>query len=201
MDVAAPGVSIYSTTPQTHSELFNASYDTGDGTSFSAPLVAGEAALLLAADPTTPLADLRAAVINSAHGFAGLGLGTGRVDFRAAFDHRRPTGAPQLTAPTNGGIVAGVIAISAASSAPTVRFQVDGTWLGTAAAPINGIAGATWATWGLTNGTHRISALQCSVSGVECATSAATISVSISNNAPTVTGPDRRGQRCPGSSP
>ena len=47
--LGAPGVGIVSTTPPTGSSIFPAAaYGSGDGTSFSAPLVAGEAALLIA---------------------------------------------------------------------------------------------------------------------------------------------------------
>ena len=88
--VAAPGTTITSTSPTTGSAFFQPSYDTADGTSFSAPLVAAEAALLWSLRRGATAADIRAAIVRSAHGYAGLGLGAGQVDFRAAYGRACP---------------------------------------------------------------------------------------------------------------
>ncbi len=189
VDVAAPGVDIYSTTPTAGSEFFgSASYDVGDGTSFSSPLVAGEAALIAAQQPGISVADLRTAVTASAHGFAGQGLGTGRVDFRAAFDHIRPAGTPTITAPASAAVT-GAVRITATSTASRVRFQVDGAWLGASVAVVGGSASATWSSWGARNGSHTVKAVSCSPAGSECVTAAAARTFTVANTAPIVRAP------------
>ncbi len=189
VDVAAPGVDIRSTTPQAGSTYFAGGYDTGSGTSFAAPLVAGEAALLTAQAPDASAADLRTAVVDSAHGYPGLGLGAGQVDLRSAFDHLRPATGSTLAAPTTGATVSGVVPVSATSTAATVRFQVDGGWLGNAVPVTESTASTTWTSWGVANGTHTIRAVDCSASGAECGTAGSSVTVTLANAAPRITSP------------
>jgi flagellar hook assembly protein FlgD len=186
--VAAPGVNIYSTTPTAGSQFFPASYAAGDGTSFSSPLVAGEVALLAAQAPGADIATLRQAVVASAHGYSGLGLGAGQVDFRAALDHLAPSTAPAITAPLDGDIVSGVMVLSATSSAPAVRFRVDGGWLGAPVAVISGTATSSWTSWGAGNVNHGIEAFDCTITA-ECATTSANVEVTLDNAPPQVTHP------------
>ena len=65
VDVAAPGVSIYSTTP-------NNSYASYSGTSMAAPHVAGVIGLLAAANPDATAAELREAILTTTTPVAGL---------------------------------------------------------------------------------------------------------------------------------
>ncbi|MBD2335973.1 S8 family serine peptidase [Calothrix sp. FACHB-156] len=65
IDIAAPGVKIYSTFP-------NAQYATWGGTSMAAPLVAGAAALLLGANPKFTVLELRHAILSSVQQVASL---------------------------------------------------------------------------------------------------------------------------------
>lgn len=59
MDVFAPGVQIFSTTP------FNNSYGKSQGTSFAAPIVTGIAALILEYYPSLSPLQVKAAIENS----------------------------------------------------------------------------------------------------------------------------------------
>lgn len=186
--LAAPGVGITSTAPAAGSEPSDADYATGSGTSFSAPLVAAEVALVKSQRPDLAAADIATAITRSAHGYAGLGLGAGQVDFRRALDAVPPTTVPALTSPAAGASVAGVVALTAASTAPKVRFLVDGEQLGSLVAPVEGAARASWSTWGLANGSHSISVADCSTDDLCNAPGEAT-SVTLSNAAPKITAP------------
>ncbi|GAK02669.1 extracellular serine protease [Geomicrobium sp. JCM 19037] len=64
-DVSAPGVSIVSTVP-THDSSNPHGYSSKQGTSMSAPHVAGAAAILLDADPDASVEHVRAALMNTA---------------------------------------------------------------------------------------------------------------------------------------
>ncbi|WP_270889891.1 S8 family serine peptidase [Pedococcus sp. 5OH_020] len=188
VSVGAPGTGITSTSPAAGSSFFQPGYDKSDGTSFSTPLVAGEAALLWSLRPGVSASDVRAAIVRSAHGYTGLGLGAGQVDFRAAMAALRPDSVPALTAPGDGAQVAGPVTLSAASSAAKVQFSIDGTSLGAPVATSGGTATALWSTWGLPNGTHTIGAVDCSDRDL-CNTTATQVSVTLSNAAPVVTSP------------
>ncbi|GAB3881935.1 S8 family serine peptidase [Terrabacter terrigena] len=187
--VAAPGTSIRSTSPTAGSTFFPAGgYATGDGTSFSTPLVAAEAALLWSQRRSVSADDVRAAIVGSAHGYAGLGLGAGQVDYRAAFDTLRPDTVPTLTAPADGASVSGPVSLTAASGAAKVRFSVDGSPLGAPVATSGGSATTVWSTWGLPNGAHTISAADCSTKGL-CNPALTQASVTLANAAPVITSP------------
>ena len=185
VSVAAPGAGIISTTPVAGSSYFAAGYDHGDGTSFSTPIVAAEAALLKSQRADLTATDLRTAITRSAHGYSGLGLGAGQVDFRGAFDALRPDTVPALTSPTSSTTVSGVIALTASSAAAKVRFLVDGTQTGPLVPTVAGTAQSTWTTWGLANGTHTIAVADCSMADA-CNTSGSPVPVTLSNGAPAI---------------
>jgi subtilisin family serine protease len=186
--VGAPGTGITGTAPTAGSTFFKASYDVGDGTSFSSPIVAAEAALLWSMRPSVSAADVRAAMVRSAHGYAGQDLGAGQVDFRAAEDALRPDTAPTLTAPAAASSVAGVVQVSATSSAAKVRFSLDGVPLTGTVPVVGGAANTTWSTWGLPDGAHTITAVDCSVDDL-CNTAISQAAVTLANGAPTITSP------------
>ena len=186
--VAAPGTAITATTPTAGSSFFASEYDHGDGTSFSAPLVAAEAALLKSLRPGVSATDIRTAIVRSAHGYAGLGLGTGQVDFGGAYVALRPDSTPALTAPTRAASVSGVVTLSAASAAAKVRFVVDGKQLGGLVPASSGHAKAAWTTWGLANGSHTIAVADCSLNDL-CNAAGAPVPVTLSNAAPVITSP------------
>lgn len=186
VSVAAPGVGLVSTTPRAGSDFFpsHSGYGQGDGTSFASPMVAGEAALLRAQNPTMPLAGLRRAVIVSAHGYQGLGLGTGQVDFALALRHVPPMSRPATLAAAG---TADTIRLAARTTAPRVAFRVDGGPLLDATA-VGGLAATTWPSWGYPNGRHSLQALDCSSFG-ECAAAGTTTTFVLANSAPAITTP------------
>jgi subtilisin family serine protease/flagellar hook assembly protein FlgD len=188
--VAAPGVGITGTTPTAGSIFFPSlsGYDVGDGTSFSSPIVAAQAALLWSLRPAVSASDVRQAIVRSSHGFANQGLGTGQVDFRAAYDTLRPDSAPVLTQPADTATVAGVVPLSASSTAAKVRFSVNGTPVGAPVATVAGAASTTWTSWGGANGPRTVSAVDCSL-GDLCNTASTPVSVTLANAAPAITSP------------
>ncbi|HEV7196805.1 MAG TPA: S8 family serine peptidase, partial [Pedococcus sp.] len=188
VSVGAPGTGITGTTPTAGSAFFKASYDVGDGTSFSSPIVAAEAALLWSMRPTVTAVEVRAAIVRSAHGYAGQDLGAGQVDFRAAEDALRPDSAPTLTAPAAASSIAGVVQVSATSSAARVKFSIDGVPLTGTVPVVGGVAGTTWTTWGLVDGPHTISSVDCSVDDL-CNSAPSQADVTLANGAPTITSP------------
>jgi subtilisin family serine protease len=79
VDVAAPGVSIVGAVP--------GGYAIGDGTSFAAPIVAGQAALIRSKKQSLSVAGVRSAIVASATGIAAdEGLGAGRVSIARSLD-------------------------------------------------------------------------------------------------------------------
>ena len=85
VDLAAPGVGIVSTIP-------GGRYARYDGTSMATPHVSGVAALMLALEPTLSVAELKAALIDSAAPVAALRgrvVAGGRLDAAAALDAAR----------------------------------------------------------------------------------------------------------------
>jgi hypothetical protein len=98
VDLAAPGVSIYSTTPGNRYASFS-------GTSMAAPHVAGVVGLLAAADPTASAADIRAAILNT----------TTPV---AAFAGRTAT----------GGLLNAAAALEEFGGTSPLRASIEGVW-------------------------------------------------------------------------
>ena len=188
--VAAPGVRITGTTPTAGSADFpsTSGYSIADGTSFSAPIVAAEAALLWSLRPAVSAADIRQAIVASSHGYGNLGLGTGQVDFKAAYDTLRPDSVPTLTQPAIGVTVAGLVPLSATSAAPKVHFLLDGTPVGAPVATSAGVASTTWTSWGAASGSHAVTAVDCSLRDL-CNAQATQMAVALANAAPVVTSP------------
>ncbi len=177
VDVAAPGRSILLATP-------GGGYERADGTSFSSPMVAGEAALLLAFRPDRTADELREAITAGATD-ARFGFARGNVDFAASLDLLPPATTPTITSPVDGSSSSGVATVSATSSAPKVRLGIgDLTKVVTTS---GGAAAATFATYGL-NGPQTASAADCSAIS-QCSDAAATVTTTVSNAAPTITSP------------
>src|SRR5204863_60514 len=120
-------------------------------------------------NPDLTAAELTTAITASASGFADLGLGSGQVDFRAAFDHIPPT-EPTFASPRSGSIVQGAVPVSLSEVRGRVRLDLDGDpWLPPTSATA-GTVTTVWETWGWPNDGHGISAFACSVDGAECST-------------------------------
>jgi subtilisin family serine protease len=83
VDVAAPGVDIYSTVP-------GASYDDDSGTSMAAPLVSGLAALIWAKNPSATTSDVATVILNGSQDLGSAGwdpyYGWGRINAANALD-------------------------------------------------------------------------------------------------------------------
>ncbi|HWL36154.1 MAG TPA: S8 family serine peptidase [Frankiaceae bacterium] len=183
VDLGAPGVNIRSTAPTAGSVMFDASYDTADGTSFSAPLVAGAAALLRAANPALDQAAVAAALTDGTTGTYG--FAHGRIDFAAALDQIAPVSVPSLTAPADAATVSGHVTVSATSTADRVRFSLS-NGPSAFANVVEGVATTTLETFGL-SGAQSVTAVDCGP--VECATGTDTVAVTVDNGVPTITGP------------
>lgn len=183
VDLGAPGVNIRSTAPTAGSTMFSASYDTADGTSFSAPLVAGAAALLRSANPALGQAAVAAALTDGTTG--SYGFAHGRIDFAAALAQLAPVTVPALTAPADAATVAGDVTVSATSTADRARFTLS-NGPSAFADVVEGVATTTLETFGVA-GAQTVTAADCGA--VECATGTDSVAVTVDNGVPTITGP------------
>ncbi len=94
---------------------------------------------------------------------------------------------PAITAPTDGATVAGDVAVTASSTAPSVQFYLDGAAFGAPVAVAAGIATADWPTWGTGDGSHTWTAADCDT---DCNLTLSTpVGVTLTNTPPTVTAP------------
>jgi hypothetical protein len=106
VDLAAPGVGIFSTTHGTDS-----SYGTKSGTSMSTPHVAGAAALLAAYNPSLSAASLKATLLSSVDqlpAFSGFNRSGGRLNVDRALNQQTVCtfvpDSPEMIVPTKGGV-------------------------------------------------------------------------------------------------
>jgi subtilisin family serine protease/flagellar hook assembly protein FlgD len=192
--LAAPGTGIWSTVPTGGSVDFpspTSGYAPASGTSMASPIVAAEAGLLFGLEPFATAAQVRSAIVGSASGYSGLGLGAGQVDFAAALDRLPPSTVPSLTSPTAAAIVGGLVPLEATTSgtAPggTVRFLVDGTAVGSPVAPSTGSAATSWESWGVADGSHSLTVQDCNSFG--CGQASTPVVVTVQNVAPAITAP------------
>ncbi len=188
VDVAAPGVAIPVAVPIAVDTQDGAKdgYTLMDGTSFSAPLVAGEAALLLAEHPTTAPATV-ASIIESTAAAAPTGFAHGLVDFDAAVVAASAADTV-LTAPADGTTVAGDVVVSATSGMPKVRFDVVGTTTSVTVPVTAGVATATLPSYGL-DGSHTVRARGCDATTCGKEGPAGVARVVVGNAAPVLTAP------------
>jgi hypothetical protein len=101
VDLGAPGVSIYSTTPGN-------GYSTYSGTSMAAPHVAGVVGLLAAANPQATVAEIRAAILDTVvpvTALAGRTVTGGRLNAAAALERIAPVNGPRVLSVTPSGTV------------------------------------------------------------------------------------------------
>jgi len=176
VDVAAPGRSIAVASA-------GGGYEIADGTSYSAPLVSGSAALLLAARPDSTAPELAQAVIGGADA-ARLGFAHGLVHIDRSLDLLAPGSAPTVTAPASGSVVSGTLTVTVSSSAPRVRLGLAD--LSTTVPTSGGVASATFETYGL-GGSQRVTAADCS-SADQCH-DASGVDVTVDNGTPAITAP------------
>lgn len=124
VDLSAPGVDIYTT-------AMGGGYEPSSGTSFAAPITAGVAALLMAANPALSNTQVESILLSTAKDLGAAGydvyFGRGRVDAAAAVAAAlsttgtattKDTEAPKvaISAPTAASSVSGVTTVSVSAS-------------------------------------------------------------------------------------
>jgi subtilisin family serine protease/flagellar hook assembly protein FlgD len=176
VDLAAPGRSIVVATP-------GGGYEVADGTSYSAPLVSGAAALLAAYRPGRTAAELLQALVGGAD-TAQIGFAHGLVHVDRSLAFLPPGSAPAISAPADGAVVSGAITVSASSGAPRVRLGLGDLVQNVAVG--GGVASASFPTYGLA-GRQPVTAADCSV--VDQCEGPTTIAVTVDNPAPALTAP------------
>jgi hypothetical protein len=179
VSLAAPGEAVITTYP-------GGGYAGVWGTSFSAPMVAGGAALLLQIDPTLDhhKAAAQLKTLPMAHG-----MGKGRLNLyeavRSIPDNTAPT--VSLVTPASGGSVSGTVLISASASDNVsiagVKFLLDEQVL----APEDTVAPYEfeWTTSGASNGTHLLTAVARDAAG-NLTPSVSSVTVNNDGGPPTV---------------
>jgi subtilisin family serine protease len=185
VDIAAPGVNIYST-------VRGGGYGAYSGTSMATPLVAGTAALILARRPDFAPAQVASTLYSSATDVGAVGTdiyyGHGRVNAAAALalaagaatDTTKPSAA--ITSPT-GGTVSGLVnvTVNATDNVGVTRVDLRANGQAVASdtlAPFQ----FTWDSTKVPNGTATLTAVAYDAAG-NAGTSAG-VSVNVSNGAP-----------------
>jgi hypothetical protein len=181
VSVAAPGESIITTYP-------GGGYAGAWGTSFSAPMVSGAAALLLQIDPALDYQKASALLSKALRMSAG--MGAGRVNLFDAVRSLPDTVAPvvSMVTPATGGSVFGTVLVSANAtdnlSVAGVKFLLDEQQVGPEdiAAPYE----FQWPTTAASNGTHLLTAIARDAAG-NLTTSTSSVTVFNDTTPPTVT--------------
>jgi subtilisin family serine protease len=164
IDLCAPGVNIMTMAA-------GGDYGSGSGTSFSAPVVAGVAALVLSANPGLTGTQAQNILKQTADDLGTPGwdtsYGWGRVNALKAVQAALSAGLPdtnppavQITAPASGSVLSGdvVIDVSASDTVGVARVELylNGTGVATnASAP----AAFSWNTLAYANGSYTLKAL------------------------------------------
>jgi subtilisin family serine protease len=185
IDLAAPGVSVTTTTP-------GGTYGAGSGTSFSAPVVAGVAALVMSANPSLTAAQVQDVLKQSADDLGPPGwdpqYGWGRVNAARAVAMAAtvPAPTPDTTPPTvsfgspsAGSTVSGTASVLVNASdnvgVTSVSLFVDGVpFATTSSAPFS----FAWNTVTASNGSHTLEARAADAAGN---TAAVTMGVMVNN--------------------
>src|SRR6266542_3255948 len=182
VDVSAPGVNIVTTG-------LNATYGYASGTSFSAPIVAAVAALILSANPSLTPAQVQDIIRTSADDLGTPGFDTsygwGRVNASKALtaaggppptDTATPTAT--ITAPSAAATVSGSASISVSASdnvgVTRVECYINGTLAGTSSTTP---ASFTWNTTTYPNGSYTLLARAYDAAGNVGLSSSVTVSV------------------------
>ena len=185
IDLSAPGVTIRTTER-------GGGYRAVGGTSFSAPVVAGVAALVISVNPGLTASRVQDIVKQSADdlGTAGWdsGYGWGRVNAARAValagggtvDSTSPS--VSITSPTGGAVVSGSVTVGVSAtdnvSVVSVSLAIDGSMGGTdSSSPYT----FQWDTTTVTNGAHTLTATATDAAGNSTGYS---MTVTVSNSAP-----------------
>jgi hypothetical protein len=189
--LSAPGAGIWTTSR-------GGIYQAWSGTSFSSPLAAGVAAVMMTANPALGAAQVELLMYSSSVDLGTTGrdpqFGFGRVDAAAGaqaaasavvvVDTQAPSVA--ITAPMGSSSVLGIVAVDASASddvgVARVELQVNGTTVATdTAAPF----GFSWDSTGVTNGMANLVAVAYDAAGNRG--QSATVAVNVANPVPPVT--------------
>jgi subtilisin family serine protease len=188
VDVAAPGVSI-------HTSTVGGGYGFVSGTSFSAPITAAVYALMIAANPRLTADELDAALFSTVVNLGNASYyGRGRIDASAAVAYVRApatsdTAPPNVSfaSPANGTRVNGLVAVDVSASdnvgVTAVELYAGNVQIGAAtSAPF----GFSWDTSTLAEGDYSLEARAFDAAGN---VGRSTVAVTLSNDtgAPTVT--------------
>jgi subtilisin family serine protease len=175
VSLGAPGAGVITTFPGGH-------YAGAWGTSFSTPLTAGAAALLVQLDPTANH-DKASALLGRAEAMAPAGMGKGRLNVYEALRTVPDQTPPSISfdTPGSGAALADSVVVSATASdnlgVAGVKFLLDNHPLGVedTAAPYE----ATLNTVGVSNGEHELKAVARDAGGNQ---TSVTIGVTVSND-------------------
>ncbi|HRP98493.1 MAG TPA: S8 family serine peptidase [Rhodocyclaceae bacterium] len=163
VDLSAPGASIYTTKR-------GSSYGSMSGTSFSAPVTAGTAALVMAANPQLTATEVESILFSTAVDLGTAGkdtlYGHGRVDALAAVNAASATVTADTTAPTvavtnptGSSTVSGLVAVDVGASdnvgVARVDLHVNGTKLASA---LTAPYGFSWDSTTVSDGTAKLTA-------------------------------------------
>jgi len=187
VDLAAPGIMIQTTAK-------GGGYQSVAGTSFSAPIVAGVAALVMSANASLSPAQVQDILKQSADDLGNAGwdasYGWGRVNAGRAValagggvvDNTPPQ--ISFASPADGAALAGIITIGVSANdnvgVASVSLTIDGVALGTDSSSPYAF---TWDTTTATNGWHTVIAVASDAMGNS---SSSAITVLVSNSAPPV---------------
>jgi len=185
VDLAAPGTNIRTTG-------FAGSYQAVSGTSFSAPIVAGLAALVISANPSLTANQVQDIMKQSADDLGAAGwdpsFGWGRVNAARAValagggsvDSTSP--AVNISSPAGGAIVSGSVTIAVTATdnvgVTSVSLTIDGVAGGTDSSSPYGFQ---WDSTTAINGTHTLTA---SASDAAGNSSSSSVTVTVSNSLP-----------------
>jgi hypothetical protein len=187
VDVAAPGVSIYTTSN-------GGGYGAFSGTSYSAPITAGVYALMISANPALSPTDLDAALFSTAVDLGNRNYyGYGRVDAAAAVAQvmvppSADTTAPlvKIQSPVAGSTVNGLVAVDVGASdnvaVTRVELHADNTLIASATAVPYGFS---WDTTASAEGYATLEARAFDAAG-NVGRATATVTVSQDTTPPTV---------------
>lgn len=154
VSLAAPGEGIVTTYP-------GGGYAAAWGTSFSAPMVAGGAALMVKVDPAVN--HQRASELFARATSMPGGMGRGRLNLYEAVRALRDVVSPTVSvlSPSTGSVVSGTVVLSASASdnlgVRGLRFTVNGQAIGSelSSPPYQ----VSWATATVPNGTYQVAAI------------------------------------------
>jgi len=188
VDLAAPGVSIYTT-------VKGGGYGAVSGTSFSSPITAGVAAAMLSVNPELSPQEVEAILKATADDLGPAGsdpsFGHGRVNAGAAVAQARGTSPTPdrtpptagITAPAEGAVVSGTVIVSVAAAddvgVTQVELYVDGSLFATDTAPPFSFA---WDTAKCGDGLHTLTAVAHDAAGHTGVS--APVQVTVANLAP-----------------